>query len=385
VHITGTNGKGSTSQMITRLLIEQGLKVGAYTSPHLERVNERFMIDGEPIGDEALAEQIAAVADLEGVAGARPGYFEACTAAAFRWFADEAVDVMVVEVGLLGTWDATNVVDARVAVITNIGLDHTEFAGPTKAHVATEKAGIIKPQSTVVIGETDPTLVPIFLGRPHEQAWRRGEHFDIVDNELALGGRLVELRTPYGRYNDIFVPLHGRHQADNAVVALSAVESFFETSLDSEVVAAAFGQVRMPGRFEVVGHQPLVILDGAHNPHGADVCADVFFTDFDPAGARVCVVGCLRGREPAAMLEALRADEFDTVICCTAPSPRGLPAEEVAAAARAIGCDEVITVPTVEQACDRALSERTADDAILVTGSLYVVGAARPHLRRVLP
>jgi len=385
VHITGTNGKGSTSQMITRLLIEQGLKVGTYTSPHLERVNERFMIDGESIGDEALAEQIAAVADLEGVAGARPGYFEACTAAAFRWFADEAVDVMVVEVGLLGTWDATNVVDARVAVITNIGLDHTEFAGPTKAHVATEKAGIIKPQSTVVIGETDPTLVPIFLGRPHEQAWRRGEHFDIIDNELALGGRLVELRTPYGRYNDIFVPLHGRHQADNAVVALAAVESFFETSLDSEVAAAAFSQVRMPGRFEVVGHQPLVILDGAHNPHGADVCADVFFTDFDPAGARVCVVGCLRGREPAAMLEALRADEFDTVICCTAPSPRGLPAEEVAAAARAIGCDEVITVPTVEQACDRALSERTADDAILVTGSLYVVGAARPHLRRVLP
>lgn len=385
VHITGTNGKGSTSQMITRLLMEQGLKVGTYTSPHLERVNERLMIDCEPISDEAFAEQIAAIADLEVVAGVRPGYFEACTAAAFRWFADEAVDAMVIEVGLLGAWDATNVVDARVAVITNIGLEHTEFAGPTKAHVAAEKAGIIKPGSTLVIGENDPELVQIFLDRPHEIAWSRGEHFEVEDNELALGGRLVELRTPHGRYADLFVPLHGRHQADNAVVALTAAESFFGAALDEEVVTAAFAQVQMPGRFEVVGYQPLVLLDGAHNPAGADVCADVFFTDFDPAGQRVLVVGCLRGREPVAMLEALRADEFDLVICCTAPSPRGLPGAEVAAAARQIGCDEVVVAATVEQACDRALEERTADDAVLITGSLYVVGAARPYLRRVLP
>lgn len=385
IHITGTNGKGSTSQMITRLLMEQGLKVGTYASPHLERVNERLMIDGEPISDEAFADQIAAIADLEGLSGVRPGYFEACTAAAFRWFADEAVDVMVIEVGLLGEWDATNVVDAQVAVITNIGLEHTEFAGPTKAHVAREKAGIIKPGSTVVIGETEPELVEIFLGRPHEAAWVRGEHFDIVDNELALGGRLVEMRTPYSRYTDVFVPLHGRHQADNAVVALTAVEAFFGGALDDEVINAGFANVRMPGRFEVVGYQPLVILDGAHNPHGADVCADVFFTDFDPAGQRILVVGCLRGREPVAMLEALRADEFDTVICCTAPSPRGVPGGEVAAAARQIGCDDVVVVASVEEACDRALSGRTADDAVLVTGSLYVVGSARPHLRTVLP
>jgi len=385
IHITGTNGKGSTSQMITRLLMEQGLKVGTYTSPHLERINERLMIDGEPISDEVFAEQIAAIADLEGLSGVRPGYFEACTAAAFRWFADEAVDVMVIEVGLLGEWDATNVVDAKVAVITNIGLEHTDFAGPTKAHVAAEKAGIVKPGSTVVIGETDPELVSIFLQRPHEIAWRRGEHFDVMDNELALGGRLVELRTPHGRYPHVFVPLHGRHQADNAIVALTAVEAFFASALDEAVINAGFANVRMPGRFEVVGYQPLVILDGAHNPPGADVCAEVFFTDFDPAGQRVLVVGCLRGREPVGMLEALRADEFDLVICCTAPSPRGLPGAEVAAAARQIGCDEVMVVDTVERACDRALAGRTADDAVLVTGSLYVVGAARPHLRTVLP
>ena len=385
VHVTGTNGKGSTSQMITRLLMAHGLKVGTYSSPHLEKVNERLAIDGEPISDDDFAAQVEAIADLELVAGVRPGYFEVCTAAAFRWFADEAVDVAVIEVGLLGRWDATNVVDARVAVITNIGLDHTEFAGPTKAHVAVEKAGIIKPGSTVVVGEADPDLVGIFLAPDHERAWVRGEGFDVVENGLALGGRLVELRTPYGRYPDLFISLHGRHQADNAVVALTAVEAFFETGLDPAVTAEAFAAVTMPGRFEVVGHQPLVIIDGAHNPAGADACADVFFTDFDPAGERVLVVGCLRGREPVAMLEALRADEFDLVVTCTAPSPRGLPGEELGTAARQIGCDRVISVTSVEAACARALVGRTADDAVLVTGSLYVVGAARPYLRTQIP
>ena len=385
IHITGTNGKGSTSQMITRLLMEQGLKVGTYTSPHLERVNERLMIDSTPIDDDSFAAQIAAVADLEAVAGVRPGYFEACTAAAFRWFADEAIDVAVIEVGLLGEWDATNVVDAQVAVITNIGLDHTEFAGPTKAHIAREKSGIIKPGSAVIIGETDPALVQIFLDRAHDTAWCRGEQFDVLDNELALGGRLVELRTPHARYPEVFVPLHGRHQADNAVVALAAVEAFFGGEISHDVVTEAFAQVRMPGRFEVVGYQPLVILDGAHNAAGADVCADVFFSDFDPAGERVLVVGALRNRDAQSVLEALRADEFDLVVCCTAPSPRGAPGEEIAAAARAIGCDNVSVTSTVGEACDLALAGRTADDAVLVTGSLYVVGAARPHLRTVLP
>ena len=156
IHITGTNGKGSTAQMITRLLMAQGLQVGTYTSPHLERINERIARDGVPIDDETFAEQIAAVADLEGLIGVRPSYFEACTAAAFRWFADTAVDVGVIEVGLLGRWDATNVVDAQVAVVTNIGMDHNEFAGPTLADIAREKAGIIKPDSAAVIGETDP-------------------------------------------------------------------------------------------------------------------------------------------------------------------------------------------------------------------------------------
>lgn len=385
IHVTGTNGKGSTTQMITRLLMAHGLKVGTYTSPHLERINERIAIDGEPISDEAFGEQIAAIAELELVAGVRPSYFEAVTAAAFRWFADEAVDVGVIEVGLLGRWDATNVCQAQVAVITNIGLDHTEFAGPTKVDIAREKAGIIEPTSAVVVGETDPELVELFREAGGAAYFVRGEEFDVVENGLALGGRLVDLRTPTTVYSEVFVPLHGRHQADNAVVALTAVEAFFAAPLPDELLREGFEQVVMPGRFEVLGHQPLVIVDGAHNPAGADTASGVFFEDFDPAGMRYLVVGCLRGRDPAEMLSALRADEFDVVLTCTAPSPRGLPASVLSQAAAELGCDEVIESTTVEMACERALRLAGGDDAILVTGSLYVVGAARPALKTLLP
>ena len=303
IHVTGTNGKGSTSQMITRLLMAHGLTVGTYTSPHLDRVNERIARNSEPIGDDDFAEQIAAVANLEGLTGVRPGYFEAVTAAALRWFADVAVDVAVVEVGLLGRWDATNVVDAQVAVITNIGMDHNEFAGPTLADVAREKAGIIKPHSAALIGATDPELVAVLADEDAATRLYRGEDFDVVHNHLALGGRFVDLRTPTTIYPETFVPLHGAHQGDNAAIALTAVEAFFAAPLAPELVVEGFAAVQLNGRFEVLKHQPLVIVDGAHNPPGADTCADVFFSDFEPEGRRILVIGTLR--EPPAMLEAL--------------------------------------------------------------------------------
>ncbi len=384
IHITGTNGKGSTTQMITRLLMAHGLTVGTYTSPHLERLNERISVNCEPIPDDDFAEQIAAIANLEVLTGARPSYFEALTAAAYRWFADVAVDVAVIEVGLLGRWDATNVCESQVAVVTNIGLDHTEFAGPTRAHIAAEKAGIIKSTSAVVIGESDPELVQVFREAGGASYFVRGEEFDVLEQQLALGGRLIDVRTPTTVYPEIFVPLHGRHQADNAAVALTAVEAFFASPVPGEIVAEGFADVKMPGRFEVMGHQPLVIVDGAHNPAGADSCATVFFDDFEPEGRRLLVVGCLRGRDPREMLAALRADEFDVVITCTAPSPRGLPAEELSIAARELGCDDVVQAETVEEAIDMARADSMAEDAIVVTGSLYIVGAARPYLRKVI-
>ncbi len=380
IHITGTNGKGSTAQMISRLLVASGLTVGTYTSPHLERVNERISRNLEPISDEDLAEQIAAIAELEAIIGRRPGYFEIMTAAAFRWFADVAVDVMVIEVGLLGRWDATNVVDATVAVVTNIGMDHTEFAGPTLADIAREKSGIIKPGSATVVGETRPDLVSIFAAAGGASLLTVDDDFELVGNRLAIGGRLLDIRTPTTIYTDVYLPLNGAHQGSNAAVALVAVETFFASPLAEEVVMEGFGEVTMPGRFEVLGHQPLVIVDGAHNAPGADMCAAVFFQDFDPDGRRILVVGTLR--DPDEMLAALRADEFDIVFACTAPSPRGVPAAAVADAARRLGCDNVYIFDSVEAACQRAMEYADGDDAILVTGSLYTAGAARPVLQR---
>lgn len=385
IHVTGTNGKGSTSQIITQLLIAHGLKVGTYSSPHLETPRERIQVNGEIISEQDFAETIAALVNAETLAGIRPSYFEIMTASAFRWFSDVAVDVAVIEVGMLGRWDATNVVHSDVAVVTNIALDHTEFAGPTLAHIAKEKAGIIKESAVVIIGETREDLREIFLAEPHNEMLFRGEHFDIVGNHLALGGRSIGVRTTYGEYEDLFVPLHGWHQGDNTAVALCAVEAFFGTRLSVDTVSEGLSQVAMPGRFEIMGHQPLVILDGAHNPAGADVCSSVFFDDFDPHGRRILIVGALRGREISETLSALKADDFEVVICCTAPSPRAMSCSEIALIAEEMGCAQVIRADSVERACDIALGDASSDDAILVAGSLYVVGAARTHLAKVLP
>ena len=380
IHITGTNGKGSTAQMISRLLVASGLTVGTYTSPHLERVNERISRNLEPISDEEFAEQIAAVADLEQIVGIRPGYFEIVTAAAFRWFADVAVDVFVVEVGLLGRWDATNIVDATVAVVTNIGMDHTEFAGPTLAHIAREKAGIITDRSATVVGEARPELVEVFREAGGASMLVVDDDFELIGNRLAIGGRLLDIRTPTTIYTDVYIPLNGAHQGHNAAVALVAAETFFAAPLAEEVVLEGFGEVAMPGRFEILGRQPLTIVDAAHNPPGADVCAQVFFEDFHPDGRRILVVGTLR--DPEELLAALRADEFDIVFACTAPSPRGVAAADVADAARRLGCDDVYVFDSVESACQRAMEYADGDDAVLVTGSLYTAGAARPVLTR---
>jgi len=385
IHVTGTNGKGSTSQMITKLLMAHGLRVGTYTSPHLERVNERMMLNGEPISDDELATNVLAIADLEPLVGARLSYFEVMTAVAFRWFADSAVDVGVIEVGLLGRWDATNVVQSDVAVLTNVSLDHTEFAGPTHAHIAREKVGIVKPGSVFVQGETRPELEEIFANASCQRRVVRNRHFELSTNELAVGGRLVDVRTTRARYDTVFVPLHGAHQGDNAAVAITAVEEFFEHEISRAVLDEGFASVTMPGRFEVVGHQPLAIVDGAHNVGGAEVCSDVFFNDFQVEGRRVLVVGMLKSREPHELLGALRADEFDQVVCCTAPTPRGTSAETVAAAAREVGCDEVVVADDVASAISIAYRSLRAEDALLVAGSLYVVGAARPVLRGLVP
>ena len=384
IHITGTNGKGSTTQIITQLLIAHGLQVGTYTSPHLETLTERISRNNEPISEQDFADCVAAIADIEVIGGVRPSYFEVMTAAAFRYFADTAVDVAVIEVGMLGRWDATNVVNSSVAVITNIALDHTEFAGPRLEDIAFEKVGISKPGSVLVVGDTNEELREIWNAAESTAVLLRGNDFEVSENELAVGGRMIDVRTERAVYKELPLPLHGQHQGDNASIALTAVEEFFGNVLDIEVVREGFAAVRMPGRFEVLGRAPLVVIDGAHNPAGADVCAQVFFDDFSPEGKRILVVGALKGRDPQMLLSALRADEFDAVICCTAPTPRGIGANDLASAAKQMGCEQVVACETVEAACDKALNIAREEDAVLVAGSLYVVGSARTFLRRKL-
>ena len=384
IHITGTNGKGSTARMITAVLQSLGLAVGTYTSPDLERVNERLAFGGEPIDDEAFVEQLTAIERLEELMPEPPSRFEILTAAAFRWFADSAADVAVLEVGMGGRWDSTNVADCTVAVVTNVSYDHTEILGPTLQDIAAEKAGIVKPgvTTTLVLGEIGPELRPLFAPAPAAEpvdTWVRGEDFGSTSNQVAHGGRVLELSTPQARYRELFLPLHGAHQGENAAVAVAAVEAFFGGPADPEVVAEAFARVTSPGRMEVVGRRPLCILDGAHNPAGAEAAGTCLAEEFGSVQRRVVVIGVLQGRDVKSMLESLDPPRVSTVVACAPPSPRAMPPDEIVAVASQLGMSaEVILDPAA--AVRRGLELAGADDLVLVTGSLYVVGAARREL-----
>jgi dihydrofolate synthase/folylpolyglutamate synthase len=382
VHLTGTNGKGSVARMVTALLGAHDLAVGTYTSPHLEAVNERISRNGEAISDDALAGVLSDLAGIEPLLDRAPSYFELLTAAAFRWFSDEAVAAAVVEVGLLGRWDATNVVDGIVAVLTNVGHDHTDGQGDWRRRIAEEKAGIVKEGSTFVLGETAPDLADIFAATPAEQVWRRDAEFGCRSNVLAVGGRLLDLWTPGGEYAEVFLSLHGPHQGDNAAIALASAEAFFGRPLEADLVADALGSVRNPGRFEVVQRDPLLILDGAHNREGAIAAADALAEGFAIAGDTHLVVGVLQGRDPRELLEILAAADAARVVCCTPQSPRALPAADLANIVTEIG-GHVEIVDDVDDALAVALGAAVDDDLVLVTGSLYTVGAARTACRRL--
>ena len=383
VHLTGTNGKTTTARIVAKLLIELGLRVGSYTSPHLERVNERIAFDLEPIADEDLDELLQLVAFCEPSMTDRPSYFEILTAAALRGFCDVAVDAAVVEVGLGGTWDATNSVDGRVAVVTNIEIDHEQFLGSTREAIAAEKAGIVKEHSHLVLGETDPNLVPIFLERGPHTVWLRDRDFGVRSDRVAIGGRYVEIETPNG-VHEVLVSLHGAHQADNAAIALAAAEAFLGEPIDRDTVAAALGRVTSPGRLEVMGRNPLVVLDGAHNISGAATLRRALAEEFSTPGPRTLVVGLLREKDPVAMLSALGLDEVSLLIVCRAPSPRAADPDAIAKAARDLGFADhrIEIVETPRTAVAQALLDTPDDGQVVVAGSLYVVGEVRSSLAR---
>jgi len=365
-------------RMVTALLAASGLSVGTYTSPDLERVNERLSRNGEPISDDELAEVLVGIAALEASSGVRPTRFEALTLAAFRWFADLPVDAVVLEVGMAGRLDATNVADGVVAVVTNVGLDHTAVLGPTRRHIAAEKAGIVKPVSTLVLGETDPELVPLFTAQGPARTWLRDEDFGLTANRLAVGGRSLDLRTPGAAYDEVFLPLHGAHQGDNAACAAAAAEAFFERPLDEDLLRGALEDVVVPGRFEVLRRNPLVVIDGAHNADGARAAAAAL-DDLAVPGDTILVVGMNRDRDAVELLEALGARRAKRVVATAAPWVRAMPPEDVAAAATSLGVDAV-GVPDIGRAVATAVEAAGPGDVVLVAGSLHVIGPARKAL-----
>jgi len=384
VHITGTNGKGSVAALVAALARAWGMGVGVYSSPHVERVNERMAVGGEPIGDVELAELLAHLRLVEdhlvATGGAGFSWFELLTAAALRWFADAAVDLAVVEVGKLGRYDATNVVNSKVAVITNIGRDHTDGRRGWEQEVMGEKAGILHPGVTAVLGPIQPGLAAIAAAESPGEILAAGREFELEENRPAVGGRLLTVRTPRARYQDVYVSLFGAHQGQNAATAIAAFESLVDQELD-EPVLDALGDVRVPARFEVVTRQPLVVIDGAHNPDGLAAVAATLADEFNVAGPAVWVVGMMSDKDPGAMLGAIAASDAgcDLVLCCAPDWPRALPAAELAAAARHRGF-EAEAVGDVAEAVDRAQALAAETGAVMVTGSLYTAGAARLHL-----
>lgn len=379
VQVTGTNGKGSTSHLTTLLLVEHGLSVGTYASPHVSAINERVQHDAQPIDDDMLEATLADVRVAADHLDVTPSWFELMTATAFRYFNDAAVQAAVVEVGMLGRYDATNIADAAVAVVTNVQRDHTDGAEGWRQAIAGEKAGIIGPDSVLVLGETDDDLVPIFEAEGPATTLLAGRDFELGANRVAIGGRLIDVRTPRASYDDVFVALHGEHQGHNALLAIVAAEALLDHELDRDHLDLALATAHMPGRFEVLGREPLIVVDGAHNPDGAARAAATMAEEFTVLGQRMLVVGMMREKDPEAMLEAFDAKGADIVICTEPRWPRALPAAELGDVARSMGIvPEVIASPV--DALERAEGLATESDAILVAGSLYVVGTVRDHL-----
>ncbi|MET9380458.1 folylpolyglutamate synthase/dihydrofolate synthase family protein [Streptomyces sp. NPDC002928] len=394
IHITGTNGKTSTARMIEALLGAFELRTGRYTSPHVQSITERISLDGGPIPAERFVETYNDIKPYVEMVDAQQEYrlsfFEVLTGMAYAAFADAPVDVAVVEVGMGGSWDATNVIDADVAVVTPIDLDHTDRLGETHGEIATEKAGIIKQGATVILAQQLVEAAQVLLKKAVEvdaTVAREGLEFGVVARQVAVGGQLLTLRGLGGEYNDVYLPLHGAHQAHNAAVALVAVEAFFGVgaqraeTLDPDTVRKAFAAVTSPGRLEIVRTSPTVVLDAAHNPAGARVTAEAIEEAFD-FSRLIGVVGASGDKNVRGLLEAFEPI-FAEIVVTQNSSHRAMDADELAAiAVEVFGDDRVQVEPQLPDALEAAitLAEEEGEFAgggVLVTGSVITVGEAR--------
>jgi dihydrofolate synthase/folylpolyglutamate synthase len=395
IHLTGTNGKTSTARMIESLLRAFGLRTGLFTSPHLQSLRERIAFDGEPIDAERF---VNAYNDLEpylamvDAAQEHPlSFFEVLTGLAYAAFADAPVDVAIVEVGMGGSWDATNVADGQVAVLTPIAVDHTKYLGDTAEVIAVEKAGVIKPGAFAVLAAQSPEVAEVVLRRAAEvgaAVGREGGEFGVRGRLGAVGGQVVAVAGLGGLYEELFLPLLGAHQAHNAACALAAVESFLgggSRQLDLDLVRAGFATASSPGRLEVVRRSPTIVLDAAHNPAGTLAAATALQEDF--AFSRLIgVVGVMADKDTVGILAALEP-VLDEIVITRVRDPRAMPVDELAAVAvEVFGPDRVQVEARLDDALDAAvaLAEDGDDPAgagVLVIGSVVLAGAARTLLK----
>lgn len=400
VHLTGTNGKTSTARMIDTLLRTFGLRTGRFTSPHVEKMSERISLDGEPLTDAQFVRAYNDVAPYTHVVDADQefplSFFETVVGMAYAAFADAPVDVAVIEVGMGGAWDATNVADANVAVITPIGLDHAQYLGDTVLEIAAEKSGIIKAGCTVVIAEQQPEVLELLLERAAEvgaTALVQGRDFGVDARADAVGGQVVDLRGVRASYDEVFVPLFGAHQAQNAALALAAVEAFLGgpegASLDAELVREGFSGATSPGRLEIIRRSPTIILDAAHNPHGAEATARALEESFSFT-TLIGVIGVMADKDAEGLVAAFEPI-LDHIVCTQNTSTRSMAAADLAALATEIfGPDRVSLAPNLIDALEQGATlaesgetfgEALGSGAVLVTGSVVTVGEARSLLR----
>jgi dihydrofolate synthase/folylpolyglutamate synthase len=391
VHITGTNGKTSTSRIVESVLRAHGLRTGLFTSPDLGRLNERLVIDGEPIDDERLIanwndiDPFLRMTDAELEAAGEPSltFFEALTVLAFATFADAPIDVGVIEVGMGGEWDSTNVADGQVAVFTPIGLDHTERLGRTIGAIARTKSGIVKPGRSVVSARQESeALVELERAAELNEAGLslEGRDFSVLARTPAVGGQVVDVQGRAGRYEGLFLPLLGAHQAQNAAVAIAAVETFLgdgSQAIVRGVLDEGFALATSPGRMQVVGGSPTLVVDAAHNPHGAAALAAGLAESFT-FGRLVAVVAVLADKDAAGMVRAV-ADVVDDFVVTTAPSARTSDPDALArTVVEVVGADRVVVEPDLERALETARELATEVDGegtggVLAFGSITLI------------
>ncbi|MEV6981298.1 folylpolyglutamate synthase/dihydrofolate synthase family protein [Sphaerisporangium sp. NPDC051017] len=392
VHIAGTNGKSSTARMIDALLRARNLRTGRYTSPELSQMRERICVDGVPLSEERFIEvyrELEPYLEIVDAKAGRLSFFEVLTAMAYAAFADAPVDVAVIETGLGGTWDATNVADGTVAVITPISLDHTEYLGPDVETIAGEKAGIIKPGATAVLAQQPLPAAEVLVRRAAEAGAtvaREGLEFGVLHRELAMGGQLLQLKGLKGVYEDVFLPLYGAHQAGNAALALAAVEALTagDEPLGDELVRQAFAEVSSPGRLEVLRRGPTVIVDAAHNPGGMEATVEAVTEAFGFTRL-IAVVAVMGDKDVDTILELLEPIVEELVVTRNS-SPRSMDAAELAERAEGpFGAERVHVAERLDDAIDMAMGLADQGDelgsGVLITGSVVTVGDARTLLK----